>query len=115
ATCQERRRNCSGLGLIFEPQRWILDPSRNASQIRFKDRSMAKSHRYARNLSLATFFRVTCAAMCGVVSAVADAAAEDRSKPNVILIVADDLGYNELGCYGQKWIKTPNIDRIASE
>ncbi len=34
-------------------------------------------------------------------------------KPNIILIVADDLGYGELGCYGQEWIKTPNIDHLA--
>ena len=31
------------------------------------------------------------------------------------VIVADDLGYAELGCYGQKKIRTPNIDRLASE
>ncbi|OVE81280.1 hypothetical protein BVY04_03570, partial [bacterium M21] len=37
------------------------------------------------------------------------------AKPNIIYILADDLGYNELGCYGQEKIKTPNIDRIASE
>ena len=36
-------------------------------------------------------------------------------KPNIIFIMADDLGYSELGCYGQKYIKTPNIDRIADE
>ena len=36
-------------------------------------------------------------------------------KPNIILFLADDLGYGELGCYGQKIIHTPNIDRIASE
>jgi len=36
-------------------------------------------------------------------------------KPNVIYILADDLGYGELGCFGQKKIRTPSIDRIAAE
>ena len=36
-------------------------------------------------------------------------------KPNVILIFADDLGPGMLGCYGQQVVKTPNIDRLASE
>ena len=40
--------------------------------------------------------------------------AENKS-PNIIYILADDLGYNELGCYGQEKIKTPNIDQIAAE
>ena len=34
-------------------------------------------------------------------------------KPNIILILADDLGYGELGCYGQQIIETPHIDRLA--
>ncbi len=36
-------------------------------------------------------------------------------KPNIIFIMADDLGYAELGCYGQKKIRTPHIDRLARE
>ncbi|MFC1483636.1 arylsulfatase [Candidatus Neomarinimicrobiota bacterium] len=35
--------------------------------------------------------------------------------PNIILIMADDLGWNELGCYGQEKIQTPNIDQLARE
>ena len=36
-------------------------------------------------------------------------------KPNFILIFADDLGYGDLGCYGNTVIRTPNLDRLASE
>lgn len=37
------------------------------------------------------------------------------TKPNVILIVADDLGYSDLACYGNKHIETPNIDALGKE
>jgi arylsulfatase A-like enzyme len=36
-------------------------------------------------------------------------------RPNILWIMADDLGYGDLGCYGQKRVRTPNIDRLASE
>lgn len=35
-------------------------------------------------------------------------------RPNVLLLMADDLGYRELGCYGQQKIRTPHLDRLAS-
>src|SRR5687767_13171674 len=41
--------------------------------------------------------------------------ARGQGKPNIIFILADDLGYGDLGCYGQKKFKTPNIDRLAAE
>ncbi|MEJ1238117.1 arylsulfatase [Chryseolinea sp. T2] len=41
--------------------------------------------------------------------------AKSQSTPNIILIVADDLGYGDLGCYDQKKVPTPNIDRLAAE
>lgn len=46
-------------------------------------------------------------ALAGVTSA--------AEAPNVIFILADDLGYGDLGCYGQKKILTPNLDRMAAE
>jgi arylsulfatase A-like enzyme len=55
------------------------------------------------------------AAGCAVAGGKAGEAARDPRKPNIIFILADDLGYGDLGCYGQKRIRTPHADALAAE
>ena len=56
-------------------------------------------------------------AFLGVLVISASAAAEEKSslRPNVVLMFIDNVGYGDLGCYGNKQVRAPNIDRLASE
>ncbi|MFN3158239.1 MAG: arylsulfatase [Rubinisphaera brasiliensis] len=63
--------------------------------------------------------RFVVAMLIAIVMFAAESTAADTGgaspPPNVVLIMADDLGYQELGCYGQKWIRTPFVDQLAAE
>lgn len=51
----------------------------------------------------------------GVMAAGAVAASAADNRPNIIYIMCDDMGYGDLGCYGQKYISTPHIDSLARQ
>ena len=42
-------------------------------------------------------------------------AMSQSAPPNVVMILADDLGYGDLGCYGAKNVETPHVDRLAGQ
>ena len=52
---------------------------------------------------------------CSLPTCAAPAAEASPRRPNIVYILADDLGYGELGSYGQEFIRTPHLDRLAAE
>src|SRR5437667_12230834 len=56
--------------------------------------------------------RLVCLLFFGLAVAFSAFAATPPTRPNVLLILADDMGYSDLGCYGSE-IATPNLDRLA--
>lgn len=62
-----------------------------------------------------TTWRISTLAASLVLGMPAVIVAAPASPPNIVFILADDVGYGELGCYGQREIQTPHLDRMAAE
>lgn len=62
-----------------------------------------------------SFWTLSAGSVCCFASGFSEAAPAPSERPNVIVLVADDLGYGDLSCYGAKTIHTPNADRLAKE
>ncbi len=62
-----------------------------------------------------TYLTIILAAPCAALALAAKNTTSARQRPNVIIILADDLGYGDLGCYGAKGVTTPNADRLARQ
>lgn len=53
--------------------------------------------------------------LCGAGALATLAADAQQTRPNILYIMCDDMGYGDLACYGQQYISTPNIDRLAAQ
>ena len=67
------------------------------------------------SMSLAAFRLAICSLLLTGIVACSEKGDQGETPPNVILILADDMGYGDLSCYGQRTLATPNIDQLASE
>lgn len=66
-------------------------------------------------MSIARKLAALCLLLTVCLAPLVHAQKAGNKRPNIIFILADDLGYGDLGSYGQKLVKTPNLDRLAKE
>jgi arylsulfatase A-like enzyme len=80
---------------------------------------MKKMYRFKRRIGIAVLSAAAAIAAtfaaCSVHAQSGSAPSATPGRPSIILIVADDVGYGDLGCYGQRQIHTPNIDQLAAD
>ena len=56
-----------------------------------------------------------CLLIVSIEPAVADISQSEERPPNIVFVLADDLGWSELGCYGNTFNETPHLDRLSRE
>lgn len=78
---------------------------------------MSSGYDFSKPIHLASvrLTRIMLCLLCLLGSTLAAAEKSTVAKPNIVFILADDLGLGDLGCYGGKTLPTPNIDRMAAE